>query len=335
MDYGPHKIAEDGTLYQATEIALRTHWAGSRWGEQVPAYAWPMVAWFQAKGLNNLDQITTDDIDDFVRLACKGNAKSTVLKKVGVLRTIWEVANKRRPKPLAKGTMPPVRIGGKARDMSNSWWMKPEVLPMVTKHLIERGAKPLALYILWAVNTGLRVEENLALEFNDVVGNTLWVPGSKTKGAAATLPLSDAALLVWEEAKRNTASGKRPFPWDRKQLLALWDKYLIPYLEPTLSRGQKPVPRDLRATFASIMNARGMPTELLRQLLRHSYIGTTQRYMRKTGDVGTNQALAYMNHDDAATRKVALAEVAQSVGWPIDDMAATINTSSKEKKRNV
>ena len=333
MHYGPHKITEDGTLYTATEIALRTHWHGTRWGEQVPAYAWPMVAWFQSKKRMDLDAITTDDIDDFVRIACKGNAKSTVLKKVGVLRTIWEVANKRRPKPLAKGTMPPVRIGGKSRDMSNSWWLRPEVLPMVTKYLIENGAKPLALYILWAVNTGLRVEENLALEFNDVAGDTLWVPGTKTKGAAATLPLSEAAKLVWQEIKANTSKGSKPFPWDRKQLLAIWDKYLIPYLEPTLTRDQKPVPRDLRATFASIMNARGMPTELLRQMLRHSYIGTTQRYIRKTGDVGTAQALAYMNHAGEASRKVALAEVVQSVGWPVDDMATTI--TGKEKKRNV
>lgn len=330
MDYGPHTIAEKGTLYEATQIALSTHWKGTRWGEQVPAYAWPMVAWFQDRNIFDLDQIGSDDIDAFVR-SCRGNAKSTILKKVGVLRTIWEVANKRRPKPLAKGTMPSVSVGGKDKTMADAWWLRPEALPMLTNHLIDTGAKPLALYILWTVNTGLRVEENLALTFNDVHHDTLWVPGTKTSGAQATLPLSDAAKIVWEEIKASTPKGTKPFPWSRQQLLTLWHKHVIPYLKPTLSRGQKPVPRDLRATFASMMHSRGMPTEMLRQLLRHSGIQTTQRYIRKTGDIGTAQALAYMNNPDVGTREVALNEVVQSVGWKAGEMALII---AKEKKKN-
>jgi len=121
--------------------------------------------------------------------------------------------------------------------------------------------------------TGLRHREVLALEWRDVDerAGTLRLRASKT--GARTVPVSDAALgLVLEQPRRDVyvfprVRGGRMWsvtdPWSRIRSRAGLEDVRL---------------HDLRHSFASRAVRQGVPLIVVRDLLGHSSIQTTQRY---------------------------------------------------------
>ncbi len=155
----------------------------------------------------------------------------------------------------------------------------------------ERLATPtdliLADFIDWTVWTGLRVEESLRLRRSSFANGfrSVTVPGLKTLGSQATLPISSDATAL---AKRIFAasSGDAPmFPISYYQLLRRWLAAMkameIDHPMATL--------KALRRSAARYLTVGGMPLDILRQYLRHNSVSTTMGYLRLTGGYGENE----------------------------------------------
>ncbi len=61
------KVGVPGTLREATQIALDTHWAGKRYHDTVKYTINVVVDFMEARGASNIDDITSEDIDELVR----------------------------------------------------------------------------------------------------------------------------------------------------------------------------------------------------------------------------------------------------------------------------
>lgn len=161
------------------------------------------------------------------------------------------------------------------------WWMSPDVYDRFAK--IVKEDAPLRLYVDWAGATGFRIEESLRLTrshfFKEHTAVT--VPGSKTRGAQATLPLSGAATAIAVRAFRGRPDNPdtRMFPVRYEDLRREWNaaRKALGITDPLATL------KAMRRTAARSLTVNGMPLPILKQYLRHSNIATTMGYLHLTG----------------------------------------------------
>jgi integrase len=171
------------------------------------------------------------------------------------------------------------------------WYLRPEDearLPLVP------DLDPVALrFIKWACATGLRVEESLrvrAKHISSAIIRVAGVPreffilaidGTKTKGAQATIVLSEESVGILRETGWPAMHPDALlFPMPYQQLRVEWLKvraFLGLMDTPTATL------KALRRSFARRATLKGMPPDILRQYLRHSDIATTQSYLNLVG----------------------------------------------------
>lgn len=138
-------------------------------------------------------------------------------------------------------------------------------------------------YAAWARETGLRVEESLRVRrshFSDHF-RSIKVPGTKTAGAEATLPLSTAAQAIAARAFSGRDGVDVPmFPLSYTTLGEIWRRVRaalgITDKGATLKAFRRSAARQLHAQ-------QGMPLDILRQYLRHGDVQTTMGYLKLTG----------------------------------------------------
>jgi integrase len=149
-------------------------------------------------------------------------------------------------------------------------------------------------WIGWTTATGLRVEENLRLDTRknlDLVRREVTVPGLKTHGSQATLPLSQAAVEAL-----GSGWGHVPFAIHLRALQRMWDdcKAILGETEDhtcTLKALRRNAARHLHSDL-------GMPLDMVRQYLRHTDIDTTMGYLHLTGGYRTNEMRRYLDGRD-------------------------------------
>lgn len=170
----------------------------------------------------------------------------------------------------------------------SKWWLNAEAQAKLIAALTASGDPTDALmadYIVFTTNAGFRVEENLRLErrhFAVEGGRVLvTVPGTKTSGAEATLPLNDAAGAVYLRRLQGTDNPHaRLFPITYQHLGRMWRecRMLIG------ARGNKMATlKALRRSAARNLTTGGMPLPMLQFYLRHEGVRTTEGYLRLTG----------------------------------------------------
>lgn len=152
------------------------------------------------------------------------------------------------------------------------WWLRPEqqevALTWLRAHPSPRNLQ-LADLIEWTVLVGLRIEESLRLTWSDVlVRPTHWaisVPGTKTSGSQATLPLSADAKAVLERLRRHGSTSGRIFPLPYHDMAKAWR-------EVRLHIGLDGDPKTatlkaMRRTAARALTVNGMPVQMLKDYL--------------------------------------------------------------------
>ncbi|MBK3400406.1 tyrosine-type recombinase/integrase [Methylobacterium ajmalii] len=181
------------------------------------------------------------------------------------------------------------------------WWLKPEDEERLRRFLLAKKTEGGVLhsrygdiwrFIQWTTRTGLRVEETLRLrrsDFSEDGGKwSVTVPGLKTAGAQATLPLSDEAAELVAQRFPPGAAPDAPFIFAGYDALnGLWQEcreFLKVQDNPTatLKALRRSAARHLHVT-------KGMPLDMVRQYLRHEDIETTMGYLRLTGGYGTEE----------------------------------------------
>ncbi|PRH86566.1 hypothetical protein C5L14_14625 [Labrys okinawensis] len=166
----------------------------------------------------------------------------------------------------------------------------------------------LADHIEWTHFTGLRIEETLRVKWSGVsfsrgpevgppspFGMDLFVPGTKTEGSQATIPLSGEAggllLRRWFAAGCPKGDSK-VFPERYDNLQRLW-KLCRDHLG--LTKSTTCTLKAIRRSAARYLHYdRAMPLDLTRQYLRHSNIQTTMEYLRLTGGASTEEMRRFL-----------------------------------------
>lgn len=288
--------AKSGTLRQSAELALRFHWADTSYGETVKAIIWPVIDWFEDHRCPDLDKITSHHLDKFIESRKeRGNSNGTINKYLSILSVLNRIGLERRP-ALCTNKLP---IKYLKVALQEKWWLRPEELDDLTKWLDSRADHMFADYIRLVCFQGLRAEEVLRLVPRDIIGldtatPKIQVPGKKTKGSQATIPLFDLAVPTVKSCleRCKKLGWQALFPITLRQAQTKWNECRV-YLgaEDTKTATLKA----LRRTFASYATSRGMPTSTLQKVLRHETIQTTEGYLRLVGETAMDSARAFMS----------------------------------------
>lgn len=196
-----------------------------------------------------------------------------------------------------------VRVKGRLK-----WWLTPANCERLLAYLRSGWVEPfasarlLANYVELVSLTGLRVEEALRLKWREVSlriittpeGKTvsrseMTVPGTKTKGSQATnaIALSPTLLLMQMDLERKDKSPEaRVFPIGYATLWRAWENARV-FLG--VQENKMSTLKALRRTAARHLTVNGMPTEMVRDYLRHSNIHTTMGYLSLVGGYSTEE----------------------------------------------
>lgn len=240
-----------------------------------------------------LATITADDIESYLRDRIRqririktrlgyGEGKrmvkpTTVHQELRVLRRMLNVAVRKKlilSNPCS-GVEFPVRLKGLFRPHYVSW---------SEQQRIEAHAPEYLRNIVRIISeTGLRVyKELLPMKKDqvDFVNKTVWIPESKTPNGVAELPLTEFALLAFQDQLRIAGPGEYLFPSElnseghQRTLKTVW--------RLTLKRARVPYFRlyDLRSTYATRLSAGGVADEWVTQLLRQGDSQVFKKYSR-------------------------------------------------------
>lgn len=256
------RAAQCPTLTEALQVVERGLWRGLRTLSRNISQAHTSICILNGLGVQRADQVTPEILTKFQEISLRRCSPATLRVRLSALRAL--------------GVNIPKDAGPKHR-APRKWFLKPEdearlaecpgLLP-ITRH-----------FILWTVATGLRVEESLRLRWSDIslAEGLMAVPGTKTDGSAATLPLSEEARGV---LARHVSWDALVFPIPYKLLRAQWEvaREFLGYRDvPTATL------KALRRSFARRAHLKGMPADVLRQYLRHGSIKTTLGYLHLVG----------------------------------------------------
>lgn len=155
----------------------------------------------------------------------------------------------------------------------------------------------LARYVRWTMVTGLRLEETLRLTRDSFTKGykDVRVPGLKTAGSQATLPLGAYARMLASAQCLDEEAGEMGYRFIEstyEELRAGWEevrKHFGWAEDPTATL------KALRRTAAYHLHVeQGMPLHMVQQYLRHSNMATTLEYLRLTGGYGTEEMRRYL-----------------------------------------
>lgn len=189
------------------------------------------------------------------------------------------------------------------------YWLNPEEQERLMIYL--RAPSPpfpasplLADYIEFVSFTGLRVEEALRLTWKDISiritedspgvllsRSEMTAPGTKTVHSRARLALGLLPSVLLSRIKRDSV-GEYVFPITYDHLHESWDKARA-YLGEEDNR--MATLKALRRSAAHHLSVNGMPTDMVRQYLRHSNISTTLEYLNVVGGYHVNEQRKYLS----------------------------------------
>jgi integrase len=286
-----------GTLREACDAALRTHYRGMAYEDNAGRYLEEITRFMAERKKRDIDQITSEDLDAYTSWCLnKGNCANTINKKLSVLSKTVGLALKRVP-PLAKAPLPITKMKVKRVE---KWWFRPEDQAKAYAWLLEEQGDQLYVdFLETMVGQGLRVMEALRLAPRHFIGldgdkPSIIVPGTKTARSQATIPLYDD-MRDWaqrsiDRAKANGWDVLFPYSWQLAR--NRWNE-----VRDCVDAGHIPTAtlKALRRSFAHRANQRGVTTKDLKEVLRHSSILTTEGYLNLTGGGGSENSRERMN----------------------------------------
>ena len=128
---------------------------------------------------------------------------------------------------------------------------------------------------------GLRISEALSLTRQDVAGDTLIVTGKGSKQRSLPLPLPvKSALNQWIKASYGAAPHDPLFPNPQnKPLSPRFAQKILQQTREALNLPAHLTPHALRHSFATHLLEGGADLRTVQELLGHSQLATTQRYL--------------------------------------------------------
>ncbi|MEA1675247.1 site-specific integrase [Nitrospirillum sp. BR 11163] len=173
-----------------------------------------------ALGKLTLVKLSHIDIRNYVEGRQKAVSASTINRELNILSHVLEVARRDWDHPIAENPVALIR--------------RPKVADARTRRLAGAGEakrledafagcrNPLIPQVIrFAMETGMRRSEILAIRWEHVQGRTLHIPVTKT-GMPRTIPLSAGALRILNALKANGGPG--PFPLSANAVRLAWER---------------------------------------------------------------------------------------------------------------
>lgn len=100
-----------------------------------------------------------------------------------------------------------------------------------------------------------------------------------------TLPMTaelHRVLRAWEIACGDSRDEKLVLPWERATYREMYDDWAVIIKAAGLPKGMKPAPKNFRSTCGSELTEAGVPTVVVKDLLGHASVTTTERFYVNT-----------------------------------------------------
>lgn len=273
--FSPHTVAAYGRDLTAVLGFLRQH-TGS---EITPA---------------KFADITPADVQAYLahRMAPKGrlggentSAKTSLNRQLSALRTFarwladhYQITNPALLKVRGLKTPTPVP---RALNADQTWRLLENLAPPPATATSKKETRRNFALFLTLYGLGLRISEALALTRDDVRGEVVLISGKGGKQRQVPLPLPvKSALNQWLTSSQDMMPNAPLFP--NPQGKALTPRFAQKILQTTRKALHLPshlTPHALRHSFATHLLANGADLRTVQELLGHSQLATTQRYL--------------------------------------------------------
>lgn len=279
-------------MQEQIEQALSSYWASRRVEAQARSFMAEFARTMQGQPLSRLE---ASDLETYIQGL--GNSPATVRKKANMVRKLYEVSGV--PLPEGGDAVLRPRVPRKLK-----WWLDRETEARVHRWLRNAASNSgsprarsryrlVSLYVRWSRLTGLRIEESLRLSRGSLLGigssrPSVKIDGTKTEGSQATLPLSSAAALVARQVlslTKSTSPSAPLWPCSYATLKETWWE-----IRAGVGLPENATLKALRRSYARERTIKkGVPTEVLRAMMRHKDIRTTIGYLELTGGYNTEE----------------------------------------------
>jgi site-specific recombinase XerD len=241
----------------------------------VESYASKLYQFKTQTGITNTDQITPLAYDAFlVRLRTSGVSQNTTAGYANAIRSFLKYLYRRGEHiPDLAVIETPRRI------RTEMQWITEEDLGKILKHMHRERDRLIALVLF---GSGVRIGELEQLTVERLQGNTFTVMGKGNKPRTCHLP-PEIADRLREYIKVERLTGHVFTGQEGKPLK-------VPAMAQIIRNTSKKAglhgvhPHSFRHGFATHLIRQGAHVELVRDMLGHEHIQTTQRYMHTTGE---------------------------------------------------
>ncbi|MBI1309072.1 MAG: tyrosine-type recombinase/integrase [Proteobacteria bacterium] len=238
--------------------------------------------------------LTTPDVQAYLahRLAPKGrlrnestNSKTSLNRQLSSLRTFarWLATHHNAHNPAIlkmRGLKAPAPTP-RALNHDQTWALLEGLAPPPAAHTSTKEQRRNFALFLTLYGLGLRISEALSLTRQDVTGDTVTVHGKGNKQRQLPLPLPvKSALNQWLNASHDAPPHAPLFPNPHgKPLTPRFAQKILQQTRKALNLPAHLTPHALRHSFATHLLAGGADLRTVQELLGHSQLATTQRYL--------------------------------------------------------
>ncbi|ALG69575.2 tyrosine-type recombinase/integrase [Beggiatoa leptomitoformis] len=220
----------------------------------------------------NIESLSRQDVGDYVRYRRSRVSDSTIRRELAVLGSAINYAVRQWGWNLNNPTLnqKPAQNPAKERYLTQE-----EAKRLIEKARFHEKAPYLWLFILLAINTGMRKQELLSLSWTQFNRDTQSLRLHKTKsGKPRTVPLNRVALFALGELQRHR-NGRFVFQIHGRAIGDIKRSFTSVC---RLAGIEDCTPHTLRHTFASWLAIQGKSLKHIGEVLGHSNVYVTERY---------------------------------------------------------
>lgn len=271
---GSRPIITEWTLAQAADRCFDLHWKGKASERHVLINVNKALKHFGTRVA--VSSISTEQIDDWIlALRNQGLSGGTINRNLAALSKIIRTAHESG----RVEKMPKFRRQKEGQHRLR--WLTVEEVDKALE-CAKTFYPMLHDSIVISVDTGIRRGELLRLEPRDVVNNNLMVWVTKNE-QPRSIPLTKRSIEVLTRLCHGLSPTAKLFP-QHEWIRSPWE-----HVKDLAGLGDDVVWHTLRHTFASRLVQRGVPIQVVKELMGHKTIAMTMRYAK----------LCPTNHQDA------------------------------------